>query len=147
MKRVLTLFAIICALLGAVSAYAHSYKLGPIEVGHTWTTVTPAGVTEAAVYFPLLNTGAEADKLIGASSPWAAKVEIRQASANAKDKAQTLNAIELRPNAPVPLSQSGIYLLAVGLKKPLADKDRMPLTLKFEKAGSIGVEAMVGAPH
>ena len=74
-------------------------------------------------------------------------MEIRQTAADAKGAPQKLDGLKLAPNAPIALRPGGTYLEVVGLKKPLADKDRLPLTLKFEKAGSIDVEVMVGAPH
>ena len=146
MKRLSLILAAAFAFT-AVTAYAHSYKLGAIQIGHTWTTPTPAGATEAGIYLPLLNTGADADTLISASSSMATSVEIRQTPADGKGAAQKLDGLKLTPNAPIALRQGGTYLLAVGLKKPLAEKDRLPLTLKFEKAGSVDIEAMVGAPH
>ena len=143
MKVITACFATVLWIGVAATAWGHSYKLGALEVGHTWTTPTAAGVTTTPIYFPLLNTGADADALTGATSAWAEKIEIRR---TVKDgQSEKLNELTVTPNMPIPMSKSGLYLYAVGLKRPLQAKDKMPLTLQFKKAGSIDVEAIVQA--
>ena len=44
------------------------------------------------------------------------------------------------------LQPRGYHLLLIGLKAPLAKGTRLPVTLTFEKAGSIDVELLVEAP-
>lgn len=117
-------------------ALAHSYKQGDIRIGHIWAYATPPNVTETEIYAPLLNTGKEQDRLIGASSPLAAKIEIREG-------AKKPGAIILESNKPVSLRPNGIYLAVSGLKQPLKEGDMMPLTLRFEKAGAAQIEAMI----
>ena len=138
--------ALICAalILMTGNVFAHSYQQGDIRIGHTWARATPPGITVTAVYLPLLNSGTERDRLIGASSPLAEKVEIH---GEVKDgnvvKMQKLEAIVLEPNEPVSLRPNGTHLMVFGLKQPLKEGDMMPLTLQFEKAGAAKIEAMI----
>ena len=143
MKRLIWSVGFVLSL--SVAAYAHSYKLGVLQIGHAWTALPQTPATTAPIYLPLLNTGSETDELIGASSPWAEKIEIRQTSDSSPG--QILKTITLAPNAPVAMRPGGLHLLAVGLTRSLHDNDRIPLTLQFKKAGNVDVEAIAGPPH
>jgi len=145
--RKIAIFLILVTLASAWhEAIAHSYKQGDISIGHIWAHATPTGATTAAIYVPLLNNGKEPDSLIGASSDLASKIEIHQdTNDNSIMKMQKLNSVILEPNKPVSLRPNGIHLMVFGLKQQLKEGGRFPLTLQFEKAGSIKVEAMIEA--
>lgn len=53
--------------------------------------------------------------------------------------------LEIPPGATVQMKPSGIHLMFVGLKAPFARHTKIPVTLVFEKAGSIDVEMVVAA--
>ena len=146
MKIFYQFLCVLMILFAANSAHAHSYKQGDIEIGHIWARATAAGMTTAAVYVPLLNTGKEPDKLIGASSDLADKIEIHQDS-NENDiaKMQKLNEITLEPGKPVSLRPGGMHFMVIGLKKQLKEGEMFPMTLQFEKAGTAKVDAMIEA--
>jgi len=140
-----TFLFLVC--LAATPALAHSYKQGDIEIGHVWTRATAAGMTTAAIYFPLLNTGSAPDKLIGATSDLAGKIEIHQdLNENGISKMRKLDMLPLDPNIPVALSPGGTHLMAFGVKQQLKQGEKFPLTLQFEKAGTIKVDAVIEAP-
>jgi len=145
--RKIAIFLILVTLASAWhEAIAHSYKQGDISIGHIWARATPAGATTAAIYVPLLNTGMEEDKLVGATTDLADKIEIHgETKENGITKMTMLAAIDLEPNQPVTLEPGGMHLMVVGLKQPLKEGDMFPLTLKFEKAGEIKVEAKIAA--
>ncbi|MGB9153398.1 MAG: copper chaperone PCu(A)C [Alphaproteobacteria bacterium] len=142
------LAVVLCAatiLFGGV-AWAHSYQQGDIHIGHIWARATPPGSTTTAIYAPLLNTGKDQDRLIGASTPLAEKVEIHEiVKDNNIARMQKLDALTLEPNEPVSLRPNGIHLMVFGLKQPLKEGDMMPLTLQFEKAGVANIEVMIEA--
>ena len=54
-----------------------------------------------------------------------------------------IDAIDLPAGQTVELKSGGLHLMLMGLKAPLKDGDRLPMTLKFEKAGSIEVTVKV----
>jgi periplasmic copper chaperone A len=122
-------------LLLAPAALAHSYKLGAIEIGHPWAQ--PASGGEGAVFLALANEGSAPDRLIGASTPLAKQVTFRDAAG------RTLAGIDLLPHHPVPFRPGGTHLALAGLTRPLALKQRFPLTLRFAKAGSVVVTVFV----
>jgi len=144
MKIFRQFLCVLMLLFASNSAHAHSYKQGDISIGHIWARATPTGATTAAIYVPLLNNGKETDSLIGASSELASKIEIHQdTNDNGIMKMQKLDAVTLEPNKPVSLRPNGTHLMVFGLKQQLKEGGMFPLTLQFEKAGSIKVEAMI----
>lgn len=137
LRHVVVLLAVVLGL-GATAAAAHSYKIGDIAIGHAWAP--PTTDTEAAVYMPLLNQGAEADRLVGASSPVAAEVRFRKT----KDgETEWLDAIDLPPGKPVSLAEWREHLWLVGLKRPLQAGDWFDLTLDFANAGTVDIRVLV----
>jgi copper(I)-binding protein len=54
-------------------------------------------------------------------------------------KMRHIDAIDLPAGQTIELKSGGLHLMLMGLKAPLKDGDRLPMTLKFEKAGSIEV--------
>lgn len=49
----------------------------------------------------------------------------------------------LPANGQVKAEPGGLHLMLLDLKQPLKVGDRIPVTLKFERAGSVNVEAVV----
>lgn len=123
------------SLLLARPALAHSFKLGPIEIGHPWAR--PSATGAAAVFLALSNTGRGSDRLVGAATPIAREVLLRA------EDGSPLEAIELPPHRPLALRPGRKYIALLGLEKPLALDDTFPLTLRFAAAGAITVTVMV----
>jgi hypothetical protein len=57
-----------------------------------------------------------------------------------------VDAIELPAGATVELAPGGLHLMLMGLKSPLKAGERLPLVLRFEKAGELKTELVVGNP-
>lgn len=53
--------------------------------------------------------------------------------------------LEIPPGATVQLKPGGFHIMFMGLKAPFAKDAKIPVTLVFEKAGSIDVEMVVEA--
>ena len=121
--------------LAAGRARAHSYVLGPVEIGHPWARPTEARL--GAAYCVLAIKGDAADTLGSAETPIAERVELRSAAGEA------VHAIEIPPGRPVVLRPGKPYLALVGLKRALKLGDSFPLTLRFDLAGEIAVTVLV----
>ena len=121
------------------TASAHGFRLGAIEIAHPNARPTAAGQSVGAGYFKLVNKGA-ADRLVSATTPAASMVELHSMSMDGNVmKMRQIDAIDVPAGQTVELKSGGLHLMLMGLKAPLKDGDRVPLTLKFEKAGSIKV--------
>lgn len=140
MRRLLIATAM--ALVAAGAAFAHEYAAGPLRIAHPWTRPTAAGAPAAAGYMEIANTGRAADRLVLASTPHAARVEIHQSSM--EGSVMRMNAlpqgVEIPAGGAVSLSPGGLHLMLFGPRGAVAEGDRIPLTLVFAKAGKVTVE-------
>lgn len=116
------------SLLGGRAARAHSYRLGPIEIGHPWARPSVTGA--AAVFLALANTGTSTLRLVGGTTPIAREVLLRA------EDGSPLEYMELPPHRPVALRPGGRYIALLGLEGPLALEDSFPLTLRFLTFGT-----------
>lgn len=146
MRRSLVVTAL--ALFIAMPAWAQSFKARDVEVDHPFATPTVQGAPTGAVYFTLTNRGKAADRLLGASTPRAKRVELHTMSmAGDVMRMREVSAIDVNPGQPVKMQPGASnHLMLVGLAAPLKAGDRFPMTLRFEKAGSVAVEVLVQNP-
>jgi periplasmic copper chaperone A len=132
-RRLLLLAPLSLALVRAASA--HSYKLGPIEIGHPWARPSVTG--KAAIFVALNNTGRTSDRLTGGSTPVAKEVILRA------EDGSPLEYLDLMPHHPIALRPGRKYIALLGLNGFLSLEDSFPLTLSFENAGNITVTVLV----
>lgn len=136
--------AMAAAAVTATTAWAHSFKLGQIAIGHVWGL--PSQTTETQVFVPFSNRGQAADELVAARSPICTMIELRR---NNRYDDAPLKSIELLPGKPVAMRKGARHLRLIGLNKTLKAGDRFELTLDFLNAGETVVEVIVedGAGH
>ena len=130
------------------AAASPSHKLGEIEIGSPWARESSHGTGNGGCFFTLANNGAVADRLIGATSPAAERVEIHAITVEGGGicMRQRENGLALSPGTTLTFKPRGYHLLLVGLKAPLVSGVRVAVTLAFEKAGSLDVECVAAAP-
>jgi copper(I)-binding protein len=144
MRHVRGFLSVLCFVFLAAPASAHSFKLGALEIGHPWARETPVSATVGAAYLSVKNAGAEADRLIAVETLGAEKVEMHESTnENGVAKMRQVEAIEIPAGGDVSLNPGGYHLMLVGLKEALAEGERIPATLIFEKSGKIDVEFAV----
>jgi copper(I)-binding protein len=141
------LLALLALLLIASPAVAHDYKLGALEIGQPWARATPPTAPTGGGYLSVKNTGTEPDRLISISSPAAQTVQVHQMKmeGNVMRMRELDSPLEIKPGETVTLAPGGLHLMMMGLKAPLKQGEKVPLTLVFEKAGKIDVEMAVVA--
>jgi copper(I)-binding protein len=146
----------LCATLVAcclpVTAHAHGFKAGDLAIDHPYATPTRPGMTTGAVYFRAIqNKGTEPDRLLSARTPAAATVELHRMEMDGDVmRMRAVSAIDLPAKNEVRLRHStanGHHLMLLGLKAPLKDGDRFPLTLTFQRAGEREVMVWVQTPR
>lgn len=150
-RRTLTAGLAAALSLAMPFASAHDFKLGPLRIDHPYATPTPAGATTAAAYLRTLrNTGDQPDRLIGASTPAARRVEIHRSVIDASNvmRMRAIDAVDLPAKSEQKLRHGGeLHLMLIDVKAPLKDGDRFPMTLRFEKAGEREVMVWVQQPR
>ena len=140
------LIAVTALSFAALGVTAHSFKVGNIDIGHPYARPTSSGQQVGAGYLKLANRGA-ADRLLSATAPVAASVEMHSMVMEGDVmKMRQVDAIDLPAGQTVELKPGGYHLMLMGLKAPLKDGDKLPLTLKFEKAGAVVVTVNVESP-
>lgn len=147
------LLAMSLALLGCASSLwpnltdAHEYRAAGLKIEHPWSRATAPGVSVGVGYLALVNEGAKADVLIGASSPLAAQVEIHVTRVEGgMMRMRRVERVSLPPGATVRFAPGGTHLMLTGLKRPLAVGETVPLLLRFADAGEQRVELKVESP-
>ncbi|MBZ8142690.1 copper-binding protein [Rubrivivax gelatinosus] len=144
-------FCLALAAIGATSAQAHGTHAGELAIDHPYATPTPPGLKTGAVYFRgITNRGRQADRLLGASTPRAERVEIHLSTMEGNVmRMRAIEALELPAGAGVRLrhGEAGAHLMLFGLSAPLRDGERFPLTLRFEHAGTVEVTVWVQNPR
>ena len=124
---------------------AHRHKKNGLEIVHPWTHETAdPGIVNIAVYMTLKNTSRSTDRLVGASSDLADKIELIELQGHgSKNMPVATSALVVAAGKSLQLAPAGSRLLLLGVKKPLTAYDSFKMTLRFEKAGIVEVEVMV----
>jgi copper(I)-binding protein len=142
-RRSVVLAALMTVLVS--SAFAHDFELGKLKIGHPWARATVAA--NGGAFLSVENTGTTPDKLLRASTDVAGTVELHT---HIKEgdimRMRQVQAIDIPVNQKVTLAPGGFHIMLMGLKKKLAEGERFPLTLEFEKAGKITVEIAIDKP-
>jgi periplasmic copper chaperone A len=136
------------ALLGLLfltaSAAAHEYSSHGVTVAHPWARATPGGATVGGAFFEMKAARGHSDRLIGAHSALARSAEVHKDSVEGGiAKMRRLDGIALREGTSVVLKPGGYHVMLMDLAAPLKEGDLLKLTLVFEKAGEIEVEATI----
>ena len=152
LNRLLSLTAATAVL--ASSAWAADYRLGALEIEQPWTRATPPTAKAGGGFVTITNKGTTADRLVAARSAASDKVELHEMKIDGSvmRMRELDKGVEIPPGATVMLKPGGYHIMFMELKAPFAKDAKVPVTLVFEKAGSIEVpftvEAMgAGARH
>ena len=141
---------VLVALVG--NAHAHDFKAGDLRIDHPYATPSLPGARNGAVYFRgIRNSAALPDRLLSASTPVAARVDIhRMRMQGDVMQMRALPALDIPGHTTVPMRHNtpdGYHLMLFDLKAPLKDGDRFPVTLTFERAGTREVKVWVQTPR
>ncbi|HEX8956337.1 MAG TPA: copper chaperone PCu(A)C [Burkholderiaceae bacterium] len=135
------------ALILMFFATASSAAPSAITVDHAHARATVPGQTTGAAYVDIENRGKADDKLLKISSPVAQSAEVHSMAMDGTImRMREVGQIDLKPAAKVAMAPNeGMHIMLIGLKQPLRPGQKIPLSLRFEKAGKIDVEAIVDA--
>ena len=117
--------------------------LSQVSVENPWARPTPPSAKLGAGYLTVVNAGA-ADRLVGAASPAAARVEMHVTMRDGEImRMREVKEFSLPANGRLELKPAGAHLMFVELKRPFKQGEKIPVTLKFERAGEMKVELRV----
>jgi len=153
------------ALVAALSLYAIA-STGPLAAGENhehmhvdagnflihapYARVMGKMAKSGAIFMGLQNVGETDDRLIGASTPVARMASLHT---NVEDPNGVMKMVPIKGGVSIPagkihwFKRGGDHIMLMGLKKPLAEGDTIPLTLVFEKAGKVRLDVEVDNHH
>ena len=149
MNRRLFTVALLCARLlwPCCVLVVSSIALGAddaLRIDHPFARATPPGAKSGAVFLTVLNGGSETDRLLRASTPIAGGVILHQmAVEDGVMKMRAVPSLTVNPGGRLELKPNGYHLMLIDLKQPLKLGERFPLTLSFERAGSVLISVPV----
>jgi copper(I)-binding protein len=144
MRRIPRIAAALMAAAIAVAAQAHEFKLGDLLVVHPHAR--PSAGRTGAAYFTVESRGA-ADRLVSAATPAAEKTELHSMTMEGNVmRMRQVEGVDVPAGGKAALEPGGLHVMLIGLKAPLKEGDKFPLTLTFAKAGKVDVEVIVEKP-
>lgn len=126
------------------SAFLSFSALAQVTIERSWARATAPGSTVAGGYLLIRNQGA-ADRLLSASSPAAARVELHvHINDGGVMKMREVAGYDVPAKGTFELKPGGAHLMFVDIKRPFKEGEKVPVKLKFEKAGEVRAEFHVG---
>ena len=132
--------------LAALAATAHDFTLGSLTIGHPYARPTVPGQSVGGGFMSIANKGPD-DRLLSVTSTVAKSVELHTMSMDGDVmRMRQVEGIALPAGQSVELKPGALHMMFIGLKAPLKAGDKVPVTLRFEKAGELTVRVSVQAP-
>ena len=137
-------FALLMLLTGVASAA--EYRAGEITIATPWSRATAPAARSGAGFMTIENGGTVDDRLIAATTEAAGRIELHRSVM----RDGVMRMIEQEDGIPIPagdtvtLKPGGLHLMLMGLTGPLAEGGVLPVTLTFERAGTVTVDLAVG---
>jgi periplasmic copper chaperone A len=143
--------ACVMAFAGAVlmvavagAAVAHEFTREGVTVAHPWARATPGGAKVGGAYLEIRTAAGKGDRLIAAHSQVAGAAEVHtHIMQDGVARMRRVEAIAIAGGKSLVFEPSGYHVMLMDLKQPLKEGDLIKLTLVFERAGEIEVEATV----
>ena len=132
--------------LASLLTHAEDFKLGALTISQPYARSTAPGQPVGGGFMSIANQGAD-DRLLSATASVAKSVELHTMSMEGDVmRMRQVEAIALPAGQSVELKPGALHMMFMGLKAPLRAGDKVPVTLKFEKAGQLTVMVIVQAP-
>lgn len=133
------------ALLAATSACSPAGE-PEIAVESAWARPTLKEGATSAAYLSIANGGKGDDRLLAASSAVAGKVSLHSSSSEGgiSRMRPIKDGVTIPAGQTIRFEPGGNHLMLERLKRRLADGDKIPVTLQFERSGPREVQVTVG---
>ena len=130
----------------ALMALVSTSVFSQVEIQEPWSRATPPGAKVAAGYLTIVNKSASDDRLVGASSPAAARVETHVTEKQGDVlRMREVKAYEIPAKGSFELKPGGAHLMLVDIKRPFKEGEKVPLVLRFQNGGEVKTELQVRA--
>ncbi|HMR33921.1 MAG TPA: copper chaperone PCu(A)C [Geminicoccaceae bacterium] len=142
MRRTL---AILAALALAAPSLAAPVEMGSLVIEQASASASIGRSTTSAAYLTIRNRGTETDRLLDAASPAAERVGLHVSLMEGGTmRMLAVDRLDIPPGETVTMRPgAGLHLMLEGLREPLRDGAGVPMTLRFERAGTVDLVAEV----
>jgi copper(I)-binding protein len=139
-----SLLALPALLLAAPALACGSVTAGDLTVSDAWSRASVGASRPGVLYLTIRNDGAQDDVLTGVATPAAARPMLHETlvTDGVASMAHVM-AVPVPAGATVALAPGGLHAMLMDLAAPLAEGAAFPVTLTFERAGEVAVEAEV----
>lgn len=129
----------------ASAALAHGYQAGRLAIQHPWSRETAVGQSVGGGFMTITNKGAAEDRLVSGTSPVAAEVQLHTMTMDGgvMRMRQVEGGIAVPAKDTLELKPGSYHIMFMGLKRQLRQGERFPVTLRFQRAGSVTVQFAV----
>ena len=129
----------------ASAAVAQSALVGTITVQNAWSRETAVGQKVGGGFMAITNKSAKEDRLIGGSSPVAAEVQLHTMAMDngVMRMRQVEGGITIPAKGVMELKPGSFHVMFMGLRGPLKQGEKFPVTLTFKNAGKVTVRFAV----
>lgn len=131
-----------------VQGHGHSHEagamamVGDLMVENPWARESVTRT--AAAYLTVHNNGDQDDRLVGAGSDVAERVELHTSEMeDGVMKMRAVEAVDVPANGEAALAPGGLHIMLIGLHGPLVEGESFTMTLEFEHAGTVEVETSI----
>jgi uncharacterized protein YcnI len=131
---------------GAAPSGVKVFKAGALIIEAPWARATPGGARVAGAFMKITNNGAEPDRLVGGTVPFAGRFEVHEMAVDGgvMKMREVTKGLEIKPGETIELKPGGYHVMFMDLKSGLKEGQTVKGTLVFEKAGKVDVEFKVG---
>jgi periplasmic copper chaperone A len=121
-----------------------------IEVESGWSRPLPPAVKSTEFYMMIHNRGDQPDRLVGADSSACGMARLYEIYTSPQGvmsmRPVPPQGIELPAGGRVQLKPGGLHVMCMDRKREFARGGRVPLTLRFERAGEVHAEVTIREP-
>ena len=131
--------------LSATTAMAHGYQAGSLSIQHPWSRETAVGQAVGGGFLTIANSGTREDRLLSGTTSVAAEVQLHTMTMDGgiMRMRQVTDGIAIPAKGSVELKPGDYHIMFIGLKRQLRQGDRVPVTLRFQRAGNVTVQFAV----
>lgn len=142
-----TLVAALALAALALPAAAHDITFGPLQLNGPFTRATLPNAPVGGGFLTIVNTGAEDDRLVSATSDIARDTQIHEMAmeGDVMKMRQLTDGLAIPAGETVVLEPGGYHIMFMGLNQAFVEGETVPVTLVFEKAGSVTVDLHIEA--
>jgi copper(I)-binding protein len=119
--------------------------VGELEISGAFTRATLPNAPVGGGFLTITNKGAADDRLVSAASPASGEVQLHEMAmeGDVMKMRRLADGIPVPAGATVTLQPGGLHMMFIKLAGPMVEGTTVPVTLTFEKAGTVSLELSV----